>query len=751
MPKKAKSLKTGKPGSSDSTEPPPTAARGKRHGSNVRLSNHKARGRWFQARSAWPVREAPVHTLIRERERTAKSLPPVTTLDSSWECVGPTNIGGRITSLVCHPDHPERIWAGSAGGGVWRSNDAGQTWQSCWSDQDILNIGSLGIDQKNPDLIYCGTGEANLSSDSYPGVGLYKSSDEGKTWQLIASSEKQIVPKRIGAIAVDPFDSKHVLLGGVGLAEVSSSGKDMGGLYVSTNAGINWKRMTFVSSRNYWCHAVVFHPKTRGRIYATFTEQGSRSGIWRSTDGGKKWEHLKKGLPEAARFGRTSLAISPSNPDVLYAFAKNEASGDKDLLLGVFRSTNGGDTWKSIHGAHFKDEGQISYGNTIVVHPTNPDYVICGGVDLHRTTDAGATWKKITRWDANVGTPVYAHADHHALIMPPKAVGRVYDPNDGGLDVSEDGGNTWTNRSKGLAVTMFYDMDVAQTDSKVFGGGAQDNGTVATTTGFANGFFPIDTGDGGWNIFDPADAGHVFTSAYNLLIQRYHGLNKAPVDVSPHASIDEQNSVWMCYIAMDPADSNTLFTGSTRVWRTRNDGDSWQHVSTDLDSSAISAIEIASTNSKRIYVGTENGGLFRSSDGGDTWSANISSSILPGHTITRIESHPKDANLLYVAAANFGHAHVFRSKDGGETWEDVDQGQLPDVPHHVVMIPPDDLNKVYAGNDAGVFVLDTRTGAWSNLTRNLPNAMVIDLVYHLKEATLFAATYGRSIWRLRMK
>jgi len=742
---KAKKLKASKPTGQ------PASARPKHHAAKVRLSHHKARGRWFQARSAWPVREAPVHTLIRERERAAKSLPPVATVGASWECVGPTNIGGRITSLVSHPDHPERIWAGSAGGGVWRSNDAGQTWQSCWSDQDILNIGSLGIDQKNPDTIYCGTGEANLSSDSYPGAGLYKSSDAGQTWQLIASSEKQVVPKRIGAIRVDPFDSKHVLIGGVGLAEVSSSAKDFGGMFVSMNAGITWKRQTFVSSQNYWCHSIVFHPKTKGRIYATFTEQGSRSGIWRSTDGGKKWEHLTKGLPEAARFGRTCLAISPSNPDVLYAFAKNEASGDKDLLLGVFRSTNGGDSWKSIEGTHFKDEGQISYGNTIVVHPANPDYVICGGVDLHRTTDGGKTWKKITRWDADLGASGYAHADHHCLVMPAKAAGRVYDPNDGGLDVSEDGGNSWTNRSKGLAVTMFYDMDVAQTDSRVFGGGAQDNGTVATRNGLAGSFSAIDSGDGGWNIFDPDDAGHVFTSAYNLLIQRYHGLDKRPADVSPPASTDEQNSVWMCYIAMDPNDANTLFTGSTRVWRTTNDANSWQHVSPSLDGGVISAIEIATANSKRIYVGTENGGFFRSVDGGDTWSANISSSILPGHTITRIESHPKDANLLYVAVANFGHPHVFRSEDGGDTWEDVDQGQLPDVPHHVVMIRPDDLDKVYAGNDAGVFVLDTATGGWSNLTKNLPNAMVIDLVYHLKEAALFAATYGRSIWRLNMK
>jgi len=729
----------------------PVNARNKLRGGHARLTHHKTRGRWFQARSAWPVREAPVHALIRERERAAKSLPPATTNGARWDCVGPMNVGGRITALACHPDHPERIWVGAAGGGVWLSNDAGQTWQSCWSDQDILNIGSLAIDGKNPDVIYCGTGEANLSSDSYPGAGLYKSSDAGKTWQLIASSDKNTVPKRIGRIAIDPFDSKHVIVGGVGLAEVSSTGKDFGGMFVSTDAGITWKRQTFLSPQNYWCHSVVFDPKKKGRIYATFTEQGTRSGIWRSVDGGNKWEHLTKGLPESSHFGRTTLAISPSNPNVLYAFAMNEASGDKDLLLGVFRSADGGSSWTGIHQSHFLKEGQISYGNTIVVHPTNPDHVICGGVDLHRTLNGGKTWEKITKWNATRGTSHYAHADHHALVMPAAAAGRVYDANDGGVDVSENGGDTWTNRSTGLAVTMFYDMDVSQIDKNLFGGGAQDNGTVATRTGALGNFVTIDTGDGGWNIFDPKDAGHVFTSAYNLLIQRYHGLDNTPVDVSPPASEAEQSSVWMCYIAMDPADSRTLFTGSTRVWRTKDDANSWQPVSKTLDGSVISAIEIAAADRKQIYVGTENGGIFRSRDGGATWSANISSSMLPGHTITRIESHPNDARLLYVAVANFGHAHVFRSKDGGDTWEDIDRGQLPDVPHHVVMIRGDELTKVYAGNDAGVFVLDTTTGGWSNLTNNLPNAMVIDLVYQEKEKTLFAATYGRSIWRLSLK
>lgn len=726
-------------------------AHAKVRGARVRLTHHKARSRWFQARSAWPVREAPVHTLIRERERAAKALAPAANIGSSWECVGPTNIGGRITSLVCHPQHPDRLWAGSAGGGVWHSPDKGQTWKSCWSDQDILNIGSLAIDANNPDTIYCGTGEANLSADSYPGVGLYKSSDAGHTWQLLTSSEKAVIPKRIGVIAINPFDSRHVMIGGVGLAEVSANGKDFGGMYVSFDGGITWNRSTFVSSQNYWCHSIVFHPQKKGTIYATFTEQGSRSGIYRSTDGGKKWEHLTKGLPAPASFGRTSLAMNLSNPDVLYAFAKNEASGDKDLLLGVFRSTDGGDSWKNIQGTHFRNEGQISYGNTIVVHPTDPDHVICGGVDLHRTKDGGKTWKKITRWDADRGDANYAHADHHALVMPAAANGRVYDANDGGIDVSEDGGTSWTNRSGGLAVTMFYDMDVAQTNSNVFGGGAQDNGTVATKTGRASSFFSIDSGDGGWNIFDPSDCGHVYTSAYNLLIQRYRGLDKQPVDVSPPASAHEQGSVWMCFIAMDPADSKTLLTGSTRVWRTTDDGNNWTPVSPHLDGSAISAIEIACADRKRIYVGTENGGLFRSTDGGKNWSPNISSSILPGHTITRLETHPNDARFLYAAVANFGHPHVFRSRDGGDTWEDVDKGQLPDVPHHVVLIPPDNLKKVYVGNDAGVFVMDVSTGVWMNSTRNLPNATVIDLVYHLNDRALFAATYGRSIWRMKLK
>ena len=715
-------------------------------GPGLRLVSHKTRTVWFRARAGWPVREAPVGTLVRERVRAhaALSAAPGT---RTWESIGPTNIGGRMTSIVADPVNPDRVWVGAAGSGVWFSGDAGKTWESQWHSQDVPNVGALAIDPKNPNLLYCGTGEANLSADSYPGVGVYQTLDAGKTWHLAASSERTGLPRRIGAIAIDPADTRHLVLGGVGFDEVSA-GHDIGGMYASRDGGLTWKRETFVAPGNYWCHSVVFHPKRRGVIYATFTARGPASGIYRSVDDGLTWTPLRKGLPPGERFGRTSLAVSGSDPNTMYALAADEASARADLLLGVFRSTDGGASWANVAGTHFKDEGQMSYGSTIAVHPTDPAHVLCGGVDLHLSLNGGKTWRQVTHWDADRGEPNYAHADHHALLMPAAAPGRVYDPNDGGMDVSHDGGLSWTNRSNGLATTMFYDADVSQSDGRVFGGGAQDNGTVVTTTARPDSFGEILGGDGGWIVFDPADATHLFASYYNLNIFRFKGGRTK--NVSPRATPAEKDATWMAYIAMDPTKPTTLFTGSQRVWRTKTDGDAWTPVSPPLDGSPISAIEIARADPRRILVGTENGGVFLSRDGGDSWSANLAGP-LPGHAITAIAASPASADLVLAAVANFGHSHVFRSEDGGSTWEDADKGLLPDVPHHSLVIPPDAPETVCVASDAGVFVSEDFGRTWMALTRNLPNAMVVDLIYQVRDATLTAATYGRSMWRLQIK
>ncbi|HEV2706283.1 MAG TPA: hypothetical protein VGV59_10190 [Pyrinomonadaceae bacterium] len=712
-----------------------------------RLSNHKARSGWFQNRASWPVREAPTRVLVRERDWSRKTLPEAPGT-AQWESIGPTNIGGRITSLVCHPKYPERVWAGAAGGGVWYSPDAGQSWQPQWHTQDILNVGSLAIDPEDPRIIYCGTGEANLSADSYPGVGIYRTIDGGQTWYLRASAEKTRIPQRIGVIAIDPFNPKHIRIGGVGYAEIGGGADDVGGMYFSLDAGITWTRERFISEKNYWCHSIVFHPTKKGVIYATFTAQGARNGIYQTTNGGRTWKQLLKGLPASERIGRTSLAISPSNPNVLYAFAADEARASADQLLGVFRTTNGGAAWRDVAGAHFARERQISYNNTIVVHPENPNHVICGGVNLHLSTDGGKTWEKATKWNTERGAANYAHADHHYLLMPP-ASGRLYDANDGGLDISEDGGRNWINRSNGLAITMYYDLDVAQSDERVFGGGAQDNGTLITTSGSSNDHYELLGGDGGWIVIDPQDAGHLFASHQNMGIYRFRAGEFFPV--SPPVDEDERNFVWMCYIAMDPTNARTLFTGSYRVWRTRDDGDNWAAVSPALDTSPISAIEIARADARRIYVGTLNGKFFRSLDGGETWSSNLASTTLPGYSITRLATHPKNAATVFATVANFGHSHLYRSRDGGTNWEDIDKGRLPDVPHHSMVIPPDAPETIYVCNDIGVFVSHDAGENWMSLTRNLPSVMVVDLAYQQAEGTLSAATYGRSLWRLRLK
>ena len=702
----------------------------------ARYTTHKVRAAWFQARASYPIREADVEKLIFERTRVRLASSPST----NWVPVGPTNIGGRCTALAIHPTNPDIVYIGSAGGGVWRSDDAGQTWTSQWHDQPVLNVGSLCIDPKSPDIVYCGTGEANGSADSYPGVGIFRTQDGGKTWSQLASSSAAGVPRRIGVIAIDPFDSAHLVLGGV-----THDFGDASAMFSSTDGGNTWNRQGFISPNNYWCNSVVFHPASQGVIFATIDENGAKNGIWRSQDGGKSWLQLTKGLPAPSLMARASLAIAPSKPDTIYAIASNATEG----VLGVFRSNNQGSTWKPIGGTEFANEGQMTYGNCIVVHPTDPNRVLCGGVDLHLTTDGGKTWTRSTHWDADRGTPLYAHADHHALFMPASKPGRVYDANDGGMDLSDDGGVNWTNRSNGLAATMFYDIDVAQSDGRQYGGGAQDNGSLMTSDGKPNDFGEVLGGDGGWMVFDPKDATHFYGSYYNFHIFRWRaGTSK---EVTPKGiSASEHNSVWMVYITMDPNDSKTVYTASTRMWKTSDDGVTWTPISTTFDGTVVTAIEVASANSKSVYAGTEKGGFFRSLDGGSTWSGDLSSSTLPGAIITRIETHPTNAKTVFVVVGGTGHRHVFRSDDAGVTWRDTDGGQLPDSPHNAIAARPDQPNTIFVASDAGIFQSEDGGVTWSNRSGNLPHTTFVDLVYQQKDHSLTVATYGRSMFRLSL-
>lgn len=711
-----------------------------------RYSYAKRRAGWFRSRTTWPHNEAPGAELVAERAK-ARGLPKPAKGALQWVLVGPTNVGGRLTCLVVHPQEPDVIWVGAACGGVWKSENAGVTWDRAWDDHEAtLNIGSLAVDPQNPKVLYCGTGEANLSPDSYPGVGLYRSRDSGQSWELIASCAEVGVPTRIGDVAVDPFDSRHICLGGVGHKPDDAEPSSYGGLWQSRDAGRTWRRDDWFSPFNYWCHCVVFSPTRPGLVFASLTERGVRDGIWRSRDYGKTWEHLTHGLPPADHMDRTMIAVAPSEPDVVYA----QVASAEDRVLGVFVSEDGGDSWRKISGHHFQREEQMTYANAIVVHPTHPGRVLCGGVELHLTTNRGEKWKKVTDSFADLDSVHYAHADHHRLVIPPAEPNRVYDASDGGLSLSEDGGLTWKRRSAGLAITMFYDADVSQTDPNVFGGGTQDNGTWITLSGNRGDFQRIDEGDGGWMVIDPTDEKHIYSSVYNVWITRHITRRSRAYkrDISP-GIVRNKDDFWMVYIDMDPKKPTTAIVGTDRVLRTRDDGLHWDFISEVLDGSAITAIDISRTDSQRIYIGTENGGVFRTTNGGKTWSGNLASAVIPGFQITRIESHPVEPEVAYVTTGNFGKRHVFRTNDGGDSWACID-GNLPGVPFHAVVVPDWDPESVYVASDAGVFVSRDGGKRWLDLKLNLPNVQCVDLVAQRDERTLMVATYGRSLWRLKV-
>lgn len=687
---------------------------------------------------AQPIAIAAPARHQRPKRPRLKDQVPLPASASAWACVGPTNIGGRATSVVCHPARPEIVWLGTAGGGVWKSHDCGRTWRHLWHREASLNVGSLAIDPVQPDTLYCGTGEVNLLGA--PGVGVFRTLNGGNTWSLLASVRQHGLPNRIGVIAIDPFDPKHILLGGVELTD-----GDFGGMHTSRDGGRTWTRESFLSEFSHSCYAIVFHPTRRGVIFAAFTEPGFQSGIWRSMDAGKTWKHLTQGLPSADCFRRTNLAIAPSKPDTIYAMAA-DFDGD-GRVLGVFVSDDIGSHWKSIGGKDFRRENKMMAGNAIAVHPADHRHLICGGRDLYATTDGGQTWRQVTWWDYDRGHPKYAHARHTALAMPVAAPGRIYDANNGGMDFSEDGGRHWMNRSNGLAITPYYKIAVAPSDSRCYGGGTDANGVVITTTGRPDDHFELLGGSAGALVFDPKDPTHLFASHYNLNIYRWRGSRST--NVTPPATRTEMD-IWNAVIALDPSSSKTLFTGSYRLWRSRNDGEHWQAMSSSLDGSYISAIEVSGADRDRIYVGTEKGGLFRSLDGAISWSNNIAGAAAPRKLVTSLKSSPVDADVVFVAFAGYGRSHVFRSDNGGVNWIDVDLGMLPDVPHHALAIPDDKPGYVYVCNDIGVFVSPDLGTHWQDLTGNLPNTPMLDLVYHQNDGALYVATFGRSIWRLQI-
>jgi photosystem II stability/assembly factor-like uncharacterized protein len=711
------------------------------------------RGSWFLNRWARPDSAAALaRILVARQSAVAKTY--------TWAPIGPANIGGRVTALAADPLRPGRVWIGTAGGGLWYSEGDGIVWRPQTDSLRSLSIGAIALHPGNADLRYLGTGEANLTLDSYPGCGIFRQTSDHDAWCEIGSKG---LPNRIGAIAVDPLHQGRILVGSATIVD-----DDVAGLHIGTlnDAGeFDWEFIDgFLfkddgprhpgTSGPYRCHSIVFHPTEPNIVFVTVHLRGWRSGIYRSSDGGRTFTHLQTGLPSGEKFGRTSLAIGRTSKGiVLWAYAAHAREGH----LGVFRSNDDGDSWQSVGLNHFANERSGDYSNCIAVHPKHPDWVICGGRDLHRTQDGGLTWQQITEFDAPLGDRHFSPGEHHALVIT--SDDRVYAANDGGVSFSTDFGRSWMTTS--VAAARFFKIDIAADHADVIVGGLYHDGTVLHRESDRGMFRREIPGEGGWVLFDPDDSEHILATGPGCSLHR-HTAAKGWKTITPsEIDNDEKTAVFLPVIAMDTSDDRVaprpLLLGATRIWRSADDGETWRAVTVELDGSPVSALHICGDGSRRVYAGTEFGAFFASLDGGNTWSENLGGIDLPYRYITRIATLPTDPDHVIVTIGPIPphsalYAHIYLSRDGGRTWVSADPlGGLPDAPHNCVVFLAD---VPFVATDFGVYrgawADERQNYSWTDISGNLPNAFVMDLVAHAGSGTLTAATYGRGLFRHRL-
>ena len=731
---------------------PPLASRGPEAG------QHEAETRpsdWFGMQRAFPYgtidqeayRRAVEEALV-ERAATRPSL----LAGLNWEQAGPFNIGGRVTALAVVPDG-NTVYLGSANGGVFKSTNAGTNWSPIFDATGVFSIGALALDPTNSSVVYCGTGEANASVDSYDGNGVYKSTDAGATWQAMGLAET----RRIGRVAVDPSNPNRVYAAAMGSQFSTNPHR---GLYRSLDGGLSWTKVLFVNDSTGASDVVInpAHPETvfcatweRVRHYSYRRVFGPGCGIWRSIDSGTTWTRLSTGLPVPSdNVGRIGLAIAASRPSTVYAQIMTGAIGGY-TGLGLYRSLNGGTTWTRRDVSGFTDGfgGFGWYFGEMGVDPSVPDRIYCMGVDILLSEDGGANFFSELNG---------SHVDQHSIWIDPANSQRIYLGNDGGFFRSTTGGASWF-KSTDLPITQFYAGTIDPSNPARLLGGTQDNNTLLTS-GSPSSWQPIVLGDGFWCLVDPVDPAVIFAE-YQFASGGQGPLrsdNGGSFFGAPSGIPVGERFNWSTPFVMNPRNHNTLLVGSQRVHRSRDNGFTYNPISPDLTTnnaaalltySTITTLEIARADTNTYYSGSDDGRVYRSINGGGAWT-NISAG-LPVRWITRVATDPTDAQIVYVTLSGFGQdetlAHVYRSTNGGNTWTSI-AGNLPDAPANDIVVDPSNPSRLFLATDLAVYVTNDLGGFWYPLGQGMPLQAVHDLTLHQPTRTLVAATHGRSQWRL---
>ncbi len=652
---------------------------------------------------------------------------------TKWEWLGPGNIGGRTRSMLIDPSNPQIMYAGSVGGGVWKTTNGGNTWSALPGLSANLAVSTMAMSPLNPQVILAGTGEGFFNADAIRGAGIFVTTNGGNTWSQVPSTNTPEF-QYVNRIAISPNGQTVLVATNSGLFRSTNGGQS----YSIPGGGVNTRMLD-----------VDFHPTDSNRCICSTA--GAR--VWASTDGGANFT-AATGLNSTGDFFsfRTEVCYSRATPATIYA-SVDRGGGT------IFRSTDNGATFSQRHTGSNYLGSQGWYDNIIWAgDPNNADRVIVGGIDLWRSTNGGTDVARISQWQL---APLSAHADHHEIITPPAYDGTSNNTllfgNDGGLYY---GGNlwdtsaanvTWQEINNNYGVTQFYGGDGNAQANRYFGG-TQDNGTNSVNyTGAASteNWTMYIGGDGGFAAADPTDANFLYGEFQFLGIHRSSNGGVSATPIYQNLPDSFANTNFIAPFVLDPNNPRRLLAGGASLWASvdcRAPTVAWQSIKAPT-SSLISAIAVNPRNSNEVWVGHNNGDVFFTSNGTSatpTW-VKRDGTTLPNRYCERIAVDPRTSTTIYATFGGFNPDNVWKSTNGGQTWTNISVG-LPSAPMNGICAHPSKANWIYVGSEVGVFGSEDGGATWSP-TNEGPLNVAVDEVKFVGNF-LLAVTHGRGMYRI---
>jgi photosystem II stability/assembly factor-like uncharacterized protein len=678
-----------------------------------------------------------------------------------WRPIGPLR-GGRGRAVAGVPSEPNVFYIGNDDGGVWKSTDYGNSWQPIFDKEPTSSIGAIAVAISDPDVIYVGTGESTIRPDQATGMGMYKSTDAGKTWQFIGLKETQ----DIAMIAVDPHNPDRVFAAAMGHVYGPNPER---GIFRSLDGGKTWKKVLY-TNEYVSGDDVEIDPANPNIVYATMWQQqqapwengsfaGTEGGIFKSTDGGSTWTKLTKGLPDVQQ---ALVAIAPSQPNRLYASVASGEEGEVDL----YRSDDAGASWHKMTKDP-RPAARIGGGDLppLAIDPKNPDIVYSNTPVLWKSVDGGKTWTGFR------GAP--GGDDYQQTWINPNNPDIIAVNSDQGAIVTVNGGKTWSSWYNQPTAAM-YKVGIDDAFPYRVCGGQQDSGSACVSSRGNDGeltahdWHPVGIEEYGGAAIDPLHPNLVYGGSRSG-VTRYDRDSGQIADVGPVASRDpDYRTVRTMPIVFSPTDPHRLYFTSNTVWQSDDGGQNWKQISPDLtrktwkvpasvgkyasskdakptDRGVVYALAPSPLNGNLIWAGTDDGLVWVTHDGGAHWDNVTPPQLKPWWRVFSLEASHFDPNVAYAAINTMWlddmRPHLFRTEDGGKHWTEIDNGITPDAATNVIREDPERKGLLFAGTETQTWVSFDNGDHWQSLRLNMPAVSVRDLQVHGDD--LVAATHGR--------